>query len=240
MERLETYGKTNPLIQLVMDFKSAFKMNPMTKRFVRSLGMEAYVPKPKKKFNVDNEKEGRNLLREAIKIDSGCSAAHIELGDSYVRENRFTDAIKVWIEFVRNVPKHSYLVFDRLQEVLYSIGSYSEIENILQELHEEHPENLDIIFTLTDIRVRKGDTDGAIGLCESVLEKVPDSVTAKMRLIKLYDRKSDKDKALKMALDLADQSTDSLKIFICSKCSYNSSVPLWFCPDCSSWKSFNI
>ncbi len=52
MERLETYGKTNPLIQLVMDFKSAFKMNPMTKRFVRSLGMEAYVPKPKKKFYV--------------------------------------------------------------------------------------------------------------------------------------------------------------------------------------------
>ncbi len=192
------------------------------------------------KFKENNEKEGRILLREALKMDPKCSSAHIKLGDSYAREERHTDAIKVWVEFVRNVPNHSYLVFDRLQEVLYSIGSYSEIENILRTLHEEHPENLDILFTLSDIRVRKGDIDSAIDLCESVLEKTPDSMNAKMRLVKLYDRKNEKDKALKIALDSADQSTDSVRTFLCSKCNYNSQIPLWRCPGCKSWKSFNI
>ncbi len=52
INQFETYGKTNSLKQLVIDFKSAFKMNPMTKRLVRSLGMEVYVPKPKNKFYV--------------------------------------------------------------------------------------------------------------------------------------------------------------------------------------------
>lgn len=192
------------------------------------------------KFKDKNEKEGRILLREALKIDPKCSSAHIELGDSYAREERHTDAIKVWVEFVRNVPKHSYLVFDRLQEVLYSIGSYSEIENILRTLHEEHPENRDIIFTLSDIRVRKGDIESAIDLCESILDRTPDSMNAKMRLVKLYDRKDEKEKALKTALDLADQSTDSVRTFLCSKCNYHSQIPLWRCPECKSWKSFNI
>ena len=99
---------------------------------------------------------------------------------------------------------------------------------------------LDILFTLSDIRVRKGDIDSAIDLCESVLEKAPDSMNAKMRLVKLYDRKDEKDKALKTALDLADQSADSVRAFICSKCNYHSQIPLWRCPGCNSWKSFNI
>lgn len=198
------------------------------------------VENGKKSIKNKKEREGRILFREAIKLDPACSAAHIELGDSYVREERYTDAIKVWVEFVRKVPNHSYLVFDRLQEVLYSIGSYGEIENILQELHQEYPNNLDVIFTLADIRSRKGDTEGAIQLCELALEKNPDSIHAGLKLIKLYDRNHEKEKALKLAKEVADKSFDSKMEFVCSVCNYKTNIPIWHCPKCNAWKSFNL
>lgn len=198
------------------------------------------VEEAKRKFEIGEEKNGRILLREAIKIDSYCSAAHIELGDSYVRENRFKDAITIWVDFIREVPKQSYLVFERLQEVLYSIGTYGEIENILKKLNQEFPDNLDIIFTLSDIRIRKGDIDGALELYKTALEKDPNSLLAKMKLIKLYIRNNQKEDALKFAMDVADQSIESIQEFQCTVCNYKSEDPLWHCPKCRSWKSFNI
>ena len=50
MEMFETYGKINPLRKLILDFKSAFRINPMTERFVRSRGMKPHLPKLRKKF----------------------------------------------------------------------------------------------------------------------------------------------------------------------------------------------
>ncbi len=198
------------------------------------------VEEAQKLFRKDREKEGRIRLREAIKIDPHCAAAPIALGDSYVRENRYTDAIKIWMEFVKKMPSHSYLVFDRLQEVLYSVGSYGEIENILQELTQEHPENLDVLFALSDIHLRKGDLNGAIELCEAALEKASNSVPAKMKLIKLYARKGQRDKALQIALELADRTSDSERKYQCSACRFESSAPLWHCPKCGAWKSFKV
>ena len=198
------------------------------------------VENAKKSIADKKEKEGRILLREAIKLYPACSAAHIELGDSYVREERYTDAIKVWVEFVRKVPNHSYLVFDRLQEVLYSSGSYGEIENILQELHQEYPANLDVMFTLADIRSRKGDTTEAIQLYEYALEKEPESNAARLKLVTLYDRNNEKEIALKIAKDVADKTLDSNMELMCTVCNYKTKVPLWHCPKCNSWKSFNL
>jgi len=198
------------------------------------------VEAAKQKFEINEEKNGRFLLREAIKVDDNCSSAYLELGDSYVREDRLKDAITVWVDFIRKIPSQSYLVFDRLQEVLYTSGSYGEIENILKELNQEFPDNLDIIFTLADIRIRKGDIDSAVDLCKTALEKESNSVLAKMKLIKLYERKEQKEEALKLAVDVADQSIETTSEFMCTICNYKSIEPLWYCPKCRSWKSFNI
>jgi lipopolysaccharide assembly protein B len=228
-----------------MDWDNAFKTFKLLSKFEGKKEINDRlalykVENAKKSIANKKEKEGRILLREAIKLYPTCSAAHIELGDSYVREERYTDAIKVWVEFVRKVPSHSYLVFDRLQEVLYSSGSYGEIENILQELHQEYPTNLDVMFTLADVRSRKGDTLGAIQLYEFALEKYPESNTAKLKLVILYDRNDEKEKALEIAKEVADKSTDFKMEFICTVCNNKTNIPLWHCPKCNSWKSFNL
>ncbi len=227
------------------DWESAFKAFKLLDKWEKQKAAQNHlslykVELAKQKFQEKKEKEGRILLREALKIEANCSAAHIALGDSYVREERFTDAIKTWVEFVREVPRRSYLVFDRLQEVLYSMGSYSEIENILQELYQENLKNLDIVFTLADIRARKGELDIAVGLCKSALEIDAGSTQAKSRLVRLYDRKGDKEKALKAAVELAEQSVEVKHDFHCSVCNYHTDEVLWHCPKCGAWNSFDI
>lgn len=233
------------IFEAKQDWESAFKALKLLDKWEKQEAVQNQlslykVEQAKQKFREKKEKEGRILLREAIKIEANCSAAYIALGDSYVRAERFTDAIKTWVEFVRKVPHQSYLVFDRLQEVLYSMGSYSEIENILQELYQENSKNLDIVFTLADIRARKGELDTAIGLCKSALEIDPGSIQAKLRLVKLYDRKEDKEKALKVAVELAEQSAEVRHDFHCSVCNYHTDEVLWHCPNCGAWNSFDI
>ena len=191
-------------------------------------------------FKNSREKDGRIVLREAMKIDADCPPAYIYLGDSYVREERYSDASKVWVEFLSRIPGKSHLVIDRLQEVLYATGTYSEIERILDELSEKSPDNVDVSLTLSDIRARKGDLSGAIRLCEAILESNPDSQLARLKLIRLYSQNGKPEKALGMALELTDKSTTVEKKFLCSNCQYESSSPLWHCPQCGAWNSFDL
>lgn len=186
------------------------------------------------------EKDGRIQLREAIKLDPNCSSGYIFLGDSYVREERYSDAIKIWVDFVKHVPAQSHLVLYRLQEVLFAKGNYSEIENILIDLNEKVPNNIDVSTMLSDLKERKGDLNGAIRQCEGVLDIEPNSQLAKLKLIKLYSKNDNSDLALKTALELADHNNKAQKKYFCSICSYESFNPLWHCPECNSWNSFNL
>ena len=192
------------------------------------------------KFKAGQEKDGRVRLREALKIDPTCAAAHVALGDSYVREGRHTDAIKVWIDFVRKLPQHAHLVFDRLQEALYFVGNYSEIESLLEGVHKEHPDIPEVAFTLADIRARKGDLDSAIQLCEAMLEKNLQPEQALSKLIKLYSKKGDTAKAMQLAQELADKNLNEKFHYECRVCHFVSSDPLWRCPKCGAWNSFHL
>ena len=55
---------------------------------------------------VDEEKErdGRLKFREAIKLDKLCPPAYLYLSDSYIRENRYDDALTELKRFITQVP----------------------------------------------------------------------------------------------------------------------------------------
>ncbi|HDI51977.1 hypothetical protein DRP98_06015 [candidate division KSB1 bacterium] len=198
------------------------------------------VEAAQKLFRKGKEKEGRIRLREALKIDPVCVSAYFYLGDSYIRENRAEDAIEVWRKFVRKLPQYSHLVFDRLREVLFRIGSFGELETILQELHSENPDNQEVAFALVELKESKGAIREAVDLCEQILEKDPNSSRARMYLIRLYSRKGDKSKALSLTMDFVQQNLSAPTFYECQVCGYRSQSPLWHCPKCGAWKSFNI
>ncbi len=192
-----------------------------------------------KLIQASKEREGRVKFREAIKLDRNCSFAYLNLSDSYMREERYKDALAELKKFMTQVPQLAQLAFHRIKNILYYIGSYGEIEIIFKNLLEKNPNNDTIRLALADVLERKGEINKAIDLCFETLDKNPDSRSAKLYLARYLPRLNRKDEALKFAMDLIEHSPyDKESEFVCQKCRYESTEPLWRCPKCFSWRTF--
>lgn len=184
------------------------------------------------------EKEARSRFKDAIKIEPCVPPAYIYLADSYIREDRKGDALKVLKRFVEKVPEQSYLAFERIKELLYESGVYGEIENLYLELINNQPENLTVQLALSEIYEKKGELQKAIETCLDVLDKDPSNKTAKQYLVKFYHKAGKEREAVKLALDLINESLEKEKKFRCKNCSYVTKEPFWRCPACHEWDSF--
>ena len=189
---------------------------------------------------VEQEKEhdARIKFREAIKIDKKCAPAYLYLSDSYIRENRLSDAFKELKRFIEKAPQLSYLAFGRITEILFETGDFGEIEHIYTELFQHNPDIDSIRFALADIYERKGEIQKAIELCHEELEKHPDSELAKQYLVKYYARTNNVEKAVELSLELVDKSLNEEMKFTCNNCGFTDKRPYWHCPQCHAWNSY--
>jgi lipopolysaccharide biosynthesis regulator YciM len=185
------------------------------------------------------EKDGRIKFREAIKLDKRCPSAYLYLSDSYIRENRYEDALAELERFSTQVPHLSYLGFTRIKDILFHEGKFGEVENIFESLLHDDPENESVRFSLADIYERKGEVERAINLCHEALERNPESYQAKRYLARFLAQTGRRNEALQYALDLAEHLMDEKEDqFICKKCGFVSNEPKWRCPQCHGWNTF--
>ncbi|OQX95118.1 hypothetical protein B6I21_07095 [candidate division KSB1 bacterium 4572_119] len=185
------------------------------------------------------ERDGRLKFREAIKIDKNCPPAYLNLGDSYIRENRNNDALIELKKFVTQTPEYGYLAFDRIKEILFNVGAFGEVGNMFRTLLSKYPDNEKIRFALVDIYERKGQLKKAIDLCYAGLEQNADSQLARRYLVRILTRRNEKNEALKYAMKLIDDLYHQIDDhFVCKVCGYESLEPKWHCPQCSEWNSF--
>ncbi|MBN2416570.1 tetratricopeptide repeat protein [bacterium] len=188
--------------------------------------------------NLNAEREGRIRFREALKLDRTCVPAWLYWGDSYRRQNRDEDALRVWKDFSEKVPEKAYLAFSRLQQVLFDLGIYGEMEKIYKKVISRKPDTPHAHIALAELYDKQGDIEAAIRVCESVVDLFPDSVTAKHFLVELYYEKGDRTGALEMALKTISREMNRTETYSCSQCGAVSGEPLWHCPECSGWNTY--
>ncbi|MCU0645946.1 MAG: tetratricopeptide repeat protein, partial [bacterium] len=185
------------------------------------------------------ERDGRIKFREAIKHDKICPPAYLNLSDSYIRENRYDDALSELKKFISLAPHLSYLGFSRIKNILFHEGKFSEVEVIFKSLLQQNPEDESIRLSLVDILERKGQVDKAINLCNQILERNPDNHHAKRYLAQFMERIGKKEKALDHALRLIDDlMKKTVDRYTCKSCGYVSEEPAWHCPQCHKWNTF--
>jgi lipopolysaccharide biosynthesis regulator YciM len=185
------------------------------------------------------ERDGRIKFREAIKLDKKCPPAYLYLSDSYIRENRYEDALTELEKFSSQAPQLSYLGFNRIKDILFHKGSFGEVENIFESLLQNNPEIESIRFSLADVYERKGELRRAINLCNDALERNPESQQAKRYLAKFLAQTGKSDEALRYALDLIESLMEEKDAQLsCKKCGFVSNEPKWRCPQCHEWNSF--
>ena len=184
------------------------------------------------------EREGRIRFREAIKLDKTCIPAYLYWGDSYRREKRNEDAIRIWEDFTRANPHWAHLAFGRLKETLFETGRYWEIESIYQRILQKNPTSPAAKLELADLYRKQGQFDQAIELCQDVLGKHPQEPRAWYILTQVRQQKGSESAALEEALEGLNKQIQKEIVFGCSECGHESAEPIYRCPECRAWNSF--
>ena len=183
------------------------------------------------------ERDARIRFKNALKTSSNCAAAHYFIGASYLSEGRKKDAVDSWRKFVKTDPKHAYLVFDELEEVLYDLGNFDQSEKIYQEILDLDDGNVSALVALSDLNERKGDRKESIRILRRAIDKDKSSLRAKAYLIQMLLGPDISDE-IRENLQSLIQSTRRSRKFDCRSCGYHSEKPLWICPDCLNENTF--
>ena len=202
---LEIYEKNNEWDKAIETLKStAFLKSDEGKQ------KHAYY-KVKKGEKVDksgNGKDARILYKDAIKIDPKCSSAYLQIGDSYIKEDRSSDAINIWTDFCEKVPESAHLVFDRLEKAWYEKGQFSKTEELYSSILEKDENNIHVIIRLAAIYGKKGDFKQALRILNDAQKKevLQDLVNFEIAKV-LYENGQYKESS-KQAIQLAEKTID--------------------------------
>jgi len=184
--------------------------------------------------------KARLAYKEALNYDEKCVPAYLYLGEAYTADRRPEDAITYWRKLLEMVPQAGYLIFDRLEETLFEIGSYSEMAEIYDRILKDNPKDIKALQALAVISEKKGRRDQARESYKRILEIDPNYLPAKLNLIKICQETGQLEKAKTDLEELSFKLGKRGESFNCSKCGHKSEIPLWKCPTCKEWNSFNI
>jgi lipopolysaccharide biosynthesis regulator YciM len=186
------------------------------------------------------EHDARLKYREALRLDSDCPLAYMELALSYVREERTEDAVKTWKEFFQTNPQHAYLAFEPLETTLFELGRFEELEAIYRRLINLNPKNTRAVVALARFFFRKGETAEAIRTCREGLETSPESLWIRRNLFRFLATEGRLQEAIELGLEVVNMVTSDTEEFICGNCHNISTEPLWRCPNCGMWRTFKF
>jgi lipopolysaccharide biosynthesis regulator YciM len=184
--------------------------------------------------------KARFCYKEALSYDDKCVPAYLYLGEAYIADRRPEDAITYWRKLLEIVPQSGYLIFDRLEETLFEIGSYSEMAEIYNRLLKDNPKDIKALLALAVIYEKKGRFELAQQNYKTILEIDPNYLPAHLNLIKIYQETGQIEKAQTVIDELSTKLGKRGEFFVCSKCGHTSEEPLWKCPNCQEWNSYNI
>lgn len=185
------------------------------------------------------EREARIRFREAIKLDRACIPAYLYFGDSYMRESRYEEALKIWKTFALKYPQHAHWVIDRLDDLLYAMGKYSEMEPICEEIVRAQPTDPSAYIKLIDIYEKKGREEDALELSRQIFEAHPHSPRCQLLYFSLLKKSGNTEKALEAAMAILEKKIEEEKGYTCKQCGNKTKEILWRCPQCKEWYPYS-
>ncbi|MBS1272533.1 MAG: Lipopolysaccharide assembly protein B [Candidatus Marinimicrobia bacterium] len=232
--KLEIYRETNRWEEAAEVLKSIQKITGEEQGKTLALYR---VEEGRKLEKAGGAKDGRIQYRKALKTDPKCCAAYYYLGNSYDAEGRSEEAIENWEKFGEICPDSLFLVSENIEQRLFELGNFSEVERYYRRLLESHPDNIEAAVGIASFYDKKGETESAIRSIENALDKAPDSLRARIVLTKMYN----KDKSHSAIEDQLDQMlqivSDQMQL-TCENCGYQSGNVHWLCPECHQTNTF--
>ena len=107
----------------------------------------------------------------------------------------------MWVNYAKLKPESSWMVIHLLKDALFALDRYNEIEIILKQILEKDSDNIDVIAALADYYDHRGDSNSALEIIDSGLEKDDSSLLVRLIKLKLLFSADGANKNLKKELD---------------------------------------
>lgn len=130
--------------------------------------------------------KARVVYKEAIGLDPAYVPAYLAIGDSYIEEERFEDAVNFWTKLIEANPEQAHAVIERLQNTLFTLGRFGEIVDICRRILEQSPKNVEARRALAEFDIKKGDLGSAQETLEQILEDDPEDAQTILELIRIH------------------------------------------------------
>jgi len=181
--------------------------------------------------------KARLKYKDAIRRDSRCTAAYLGLGDAYQKEGRLGEAVESWKQLFKAVPQQAYLAFKRLEKTLFEQGKFGEMARLYRDLLDHDSDNTRALIALAKIQEKKGDLQEALETCRRALQVQPDDLAARQLMVTIYQQMGNHDKIAGLLQEMALHSPQE---YVCQHCGHQSRQPLWHCPQCQQWRTFDL
>ena len=181
--------------------------------------------------------KARLKYKDAIRRDRRCAAAHLGLGDAYQKEDRLDEAVESWKQLFKEVPQKAYLAFERLEKTLFDQGKFGEMAKLYRDLLDKDHDNTRALIALANIQEKKGDLQEALETCRQALQIQPQDLAARQLMVSIYQQMGDHREITALLREMVLHSPEE---YLCCNCGYLSREPLWRCPQCHSWRTFDL
>jgi len=183
------------------------------------------------------EHDARLRYREAIKQHSQCFPAFMKLVESYFKEQRGKDALRELKRLIEAVPDYADVALTSVENNLYEMGHFEEIENFYVQLIKSHPQILQTYLGLAQIYEKKGEFRKGIEVCNRALQQDPKHVPITLKLIEFENKLHRYEHSAKLFTQLAETLQDKKSSFVCRQCGHGQETYFWHCPSCRTWNS---
>ncbi len=181
----------------------------------------------------------RQLLNQAVKLDTNCAPAYVLLARQYRQEGKNDKVLECWENLLDYAPEKSVWVFKEIEEYLFEINRYDEILPIFQKLSRKEGKHQPAAITaLARQYYKTGQKDLAAETILQLVDHVTDIEELLRELITYYLQIEDNGRILIKIQEIL-QRGNAFFIYICSSCGQKLETAEWHCPQCGAWDSFN-
>ena len=182
-------------------------------------------------------KGARRQFEQAIRLAPESPAGYWFLAESYLQQGQQAQAVKRYQRMAEKVPEYASLTFPRIQQILFELGRFSEMEPFYDGLLEQRPHDPHILLAYAEYIEQKGDLSEAVNHYEEILTQTPGNRTVCLKLIRCHQKNDSHDRAAELAQQFIEKQVDEQSPFACKSCHYQAKEPFWHCPQCQQWNS---
>jgi len=192
-----------------------------------------------RKFHDENQfHKARLQYKEALSMNGMDPFPYLFIAESYLQEDRASDGLEFLTKLCENAPQRAYLGFALIEETLFNLGRFSEIENIYRGVLNKDKGNIPATIALAGILEKKGEISAAESLLRSVLDSGRLTEAAALKLARLLADSDRVEEGLAILSEVAEKTDTFYERFVCHKCGKSVQIPSPYCRECGSLGSY--